>query len=88
MDVVVNGERKQFQEGMTVAQLLEHVSIRPERVVVEVNLTVLKRAQHATTVLNNGDHIEIVHFVGGGSGRNKVQGAGFKAVPCTLSLEP
>ena len=66
MELAVNGERKTFQDGLTAAQLLEQLLIKPERVVVEVNLTVLKRAQHATTVLNNGDHIEIVHFVGGG----------------------
>lgn len=66
MTVVVNGEPKALSDGVTVAQVLERLAIQPERVVVEVNLTVLKRAQLATTALQDGDHVEIVHFVGGG----------------------
>jgi len=67
MELVVNGERRHVADGSTVAQLLESLSIQPERVVVEVNLTVLKRAQHPTTVLKAGDQVEIVQLVGGGS---------------------
>ncbi len=66
MNVVVNGEPKEVSDGVTVAQVLEQLGIKPERVVVEVNLTVLKRAQHPETVLQDGDQVEIVHFVGGG----------------------
>lgn len=66
MEVTVNGEPKQVPDGSTVQQLLEQLSIQPERVVVEVNLTILKRAQHEETVLQAGDQVEIVHFVGGG----------------------
>ena len=67
MELLLNGERKTFPEGMTVARLLEQMSIQPERVVVEVNLTILKRAQHPETVLKDTDQVEIVQFVGGGS---------------------
>jgi len=67
MQVTVNGESRGLPEGTTVARLLEELKIAPERVVVEVNLTILKRAQHAGTVLNEGDQVEIVRFVGGGS---------------------
>ena len=67
MELQINGEQKQVVDGMTVAQLLDQLAIQPERVVVEVNLTVLKRAQHPSTVLKEGDQVEIVHFVGGGS---------------------
>jgi len=67
MDVVVNGEKRQLTDGTTVAQLLEQLAVRPERVIVEVNLAVLKRAQHPTMILNEGDQVEIVHFVGGGT---------------------
>lgn len=66
MDVTVNGETRQLAEGTTVAQLLESLGIAPERVVVEVNLTILKRAQHAAAALQAGDQVEIVQFVGGG----------------------
>ena len=67
MRIVVNGESKEVNDATTVAQLLEQLAVKPERVVVEVNLTILKRAQHAGLVLQEGDRIEIVQFVGGGS---------------------
>ena len=67
MEVMVNGERREVAEGLTVAQLLERLTIQPERVVVEVNLTILKRDQLVSTVLKPGDQVEIVHFVGGGA---------------------
>lgn len=66
MEILVNGEPKKVADGMTVAQLLEGLAIVPERVVVEVNVTILKRAQHTTTRLRVGDRVEIVQFVGGG----------------------
>ncbi len=67
MELTVNGETRTVQAGVTVAQLLDDLKIQPERVVVEVNLTILKRAQVPSTVLEDGDHVEIVSFVGGGA---------------------
>lgn len=67
MDVKVNGKPMQLSDGMTASGLLEQLGIEPERVVVEVNVTIIKRAQLAGTVLRDGDQVEIVHFVGGGA---------------------
>ncbi len=67
MEIILNGEPKQMSEGLTVESLLAQLAIRPERVVVEVNVTILKRQQHPTTMLKPGDRVEIVHFVGGGA---------------------
>ena len=69
MDVVVNGETRQVPDGLTVAGLLEALQVVPERVVVELNLTILKRAELAGAVLKDGDQVEIVQFVGGGTWR-------------------
>jgi thiamine biosynthesis protein ThiS len=66
MEIILNGERKQVGEGLTVAQLLQQLAVTPERVAVEVNLTVLTRAQHPTTLLQEGDRVEIVQIIGGG----------------------
>ncbi len=66
MDVLVNGQKRDVAANSTVAQLLDTLKILPERVVVEVNMTILKRAQHAQTTLQEGDQVEIVQFVGGG----------------------
>jgi len=66
MELMVNGEKRAVPEGTTVSTLLESLQVIPERVVVEVNLTILKRAEHAGTILQEGDQVEIVRFVGGG----------------------
>ena len=66
MEVTLNGEKKQLPENITAAQLLAQLQIVPERVVVELNMTMLKRAQLASAFIKPGDQIEIVHFVGGG----------------------
>ncbi len=66
--LTVNGESRQLVDGTTVARLLEQLRVVPERVVVEVNVQVIKRDQRAATVLRAGDAVEIVQFVGGGQG--------------------
>ena len=67
MELTVNGEKQQLPDRITVTQLLHTLKTPPERVVVELNLTILKRAQHPETVLQEGDQVEIVRFVGGGA---------------------
>ncbi len=64
--VHINGEKKEIGAGLTVAQLLGELGVRPGRVVVELNRDVLSRETHGSTTLKEGDQIEIVHFVGGG----------------------
>jgi sulfur carrier protein len=66
MKVRVNGEEKEVADGLSVARLLEELQIRPGRVVVELNQDVVSRAAHGSTLLKEGDALEIVHFVGGG----------------------
>ena len=68
MNILVNGESQDVPPQSTVSQLLEQLRVVPERVVVELNLKILKRAEHPASVLKDGDRIEIVQFVGGGSG--------------------
>jgi len=66
MNIQLNGEQKEIREGSTIAGLLDSLGIGGERVAVEVNLDIVPRARHATHVVNDGDRIEIVQFVGGG----------------------
>jgi len=63
---VVNGEPRDLPDGLTVTALLQHLGVRGERVAVERNGAVVKRAQHAHQRLADGDILEIVSFVGGG----------------------
>jgi len=65
MTLKVNGEQCETQSE-SLKGLLEELSIVPERVAVEVNLKVIKRADFDKYKLQEGDNIEIVYFVGGG----------------------
>jgi len=66
VEVFVNGEGRQFPEGMTVSQLLEEMALTNRRLAVEVNLEIVPRSRHADHILRAGDRIEIVHAIGGG----------------------
>jgi thiamine biosynthesis protein ThiS len=64
--ITLNGEPHELPEPLTVTALLSRLQIDARRVAVEVNLTVLKRATFETTIVGEGDQVEIVNFVGGG----------------------
>lgn len=66
MTITLNGDPHDLPGPLTVSQLLEELKIDPRRVAVEVNLSVLKRAAFDTTIVREGDVVEIVNFVGGG----------------------
>lgn len=63
----MNGERRDFAGPLTVGELLAKLDIDARRVAVEHNLVVVKRAAFGEAVVRDGDQIEIVNFVGGGS---------------------
>ena len=65
MQILVNGETMQIDE-MSVVQYLESLSIDPRRVAIELNLDILPKGDYGTTLLKEGDALEIVQFVGGG----------------------
>jgi thiamine biosynthesis protein ThiS len=62
----INGEQRDFPDGLTVAALVAQLGMKPDRVAVELNLEIVSRAQWDTTTLKDGDKLEVVHFVGGG----------------------
>ena len=66
MRATVNGEPMELPEGLTVLTLLQHLGIRAERVAVERNGDVVKKALHGEERVLQGDVLEIVTFVGGG----------------------
>jgi thiamine biosynthesis protein ThiS len=67
MNIVVNGEPHEIAGPLTLTALLEHLNVDPRRVAVEHNLNVVKRVNYESTHVREGDHIEIVNFVGGGN---------------------
>ena len=66
MNLLINGESREFSCGMTLAALVEHLGMKADRVAVELNLQIVSRTAWADTTLKDGDRLEIVHFVGGG----------------------
>jgi thiamine biosynthesis protein ThiS len=66
MTIVLNGEERECREEMTIADLVNELKLGKRRIAVEVNREIIPRDYYATHRLNAGDHIEIVHFVGGG----------------------
>ena len=66
MTLQLNGERRDFPDGLTLAALVSQLGMKPDRVAVELNLEIVPRGNWETTGLKSGDRLEIVHFVGGG----------------------
>jgi len=62
----INGESREFADGLTLATLVAQLGSKPDRVAVELNLEIISRDKWQDTILRNGDRLEIVHFVGGG----------------------
>ncbi len=64
--IVVNGEPRTVAEDTTIAGLLEALELRHEMIVVERNRDIVPREAYPDTTLDEGDTLELVHFVGGG----------------------
>jgi sulfur carrier protein len=66
MNVVINGETKELQDGLSLNQLIERLSLPARRMAVEVNKHVIRKQDWDKVTISEKDSIEIVHFVGGG----------------------
>jgi thiamine biosynthesis protein ThiS len=67
LKITLNGDPLELPGPVTVSALLAQLELDSRRVAVEHNLTVLKRATYDTVEIREGDQLEIVNFVGGGS---------------------
>ena len=66
MTVTINGEAREIPDGLSVAQLVEHLGFARGRIAIERNREILSREAWPATPVLSGDVYEIVHFVGGG----------------------
>lgn len=64
--VIVNGETRELADGMNLRELLQHFELPTQRVAVELNKSVVRRAEWEKIEITDADRIEVVHFVGGG----------------------
>jgi thiamine biosynthesis protein ThiS len=66
LQIEVNGEPRDVLASITIQELIRHLALAPERLAIELNQQVVRRADWPQTILKEGDRLEIVHFVGGG----------------------
>ncbi len=67
MKITVAGEKKEYDEGITVAKLIEFENVEtPQYVTVSVNEEFVDSGAFDTTVLKEGDEVEFLYFMGGG----------------------
>jgi len=68
MNIHLNGELREVPESLTLAALLDWLKLPADRVAVERNREIAARSTWAETIIQPGDRLEVVHFVGGGAG--------------------
>ena len=66
MQLTVNGEKHDLPAAISLLGLIEHFGLEPRKVAIELNLEIVPRSSYGQTLLDDGDRLEIVHFVGGG----------------------
>jgi thiamine biosynthesis protein ThiS len=66
MKVIINGEAKEIVGELSLNELLEHFTLPQERVAVELNREVVRKKDWENVKINDGDKLEVIHFVGGG----------------------
>ena len=66
LEIVVNGETREFPANLTVAGLTDQLGLTGKRIAVEKNGEIVPKSQYAVTALISGDRLEIVVAVGGG----------------------
>jgi len=66
MNIILNGEKREVPDNITVHGLLEQLNIQHQRVAVELNEMIVKKDRYDATVIKEGDALEVVSFMGGG----------------------
>lgn len=66
VNIVLNGERHEIENQLTLDKLLEKFSLPKQRVAIELNKSVVRRNDWHATFVAEGDTVEVIHFVGGG----------------------
>ena len=78
MNLTINGETKKFEGSLSVGQLLSQIGLDGTKVAVERNREIVPKSGYGNTSLADGDNLEIVHFIGGGSGAKGGEVDGFE----------
>jgi thiamine biosynthesis protein ThiS len=66
MEIIFNGKSREIQASLSIQEFLDQLQLDCMQVVVEHNRSIITRQNLEETTLNNGDTLEVIHFVGGG----------------------
>ena len=66
MHLFINGDERTLEGPLSLAELIDKLGMKADRVAVELNREIVPRAYWTETWLKEGDRLELVHFVGGG----------------------
>ena len=66
ISIYINGEKKLVNTNKSLFEILEDYSIKHKSIAVEINKEIIAKSNYKSTLINSGDKIEIVHFIGGG----------------------
>jgi sulfur carrier protein len=67
LNIIVNGNNTDIGEGSSITDLVQSLALNTDRIAVELNKKIVRRSDWGSTTLAEGDKVEIVHFVGGGT---------------------
>lgn len=67
LNIIVNGNDTHIVEDSVISDLIKSLGLNAQRLAVELNKSIVRRAEWDSTRISEGDRVEIVHFVGGGS---------------------
>jgi len=66
MQISLNGESQQVRDGASLSDLVEQLGLTGKRIAIELNMEIIPRSEHPSTVLAENDTVEIVNAIGGG----------------------
>ncbi|MEZ0323715.1 MAG: sulfur carrier protein ThiS [Hydrogenothermaceae bacterium] len=66
MNLIINGEKREVPDNLTIKQLIDYLGIKAPNYAVAVGMEVIPKSEYESYILKDGDKVEIVTFVGGG----------------------
>ena len=66
MEITLNGEKITLEKGSNIVNLIDKLDLDVDKLAIERNLEIVPKSKFAMTIIEEGDKLEIVHFIGGG----------------------
>jgi len=66
MEITLNGEKTTLETGSNIVNLIDKLDLDVDKLAIERNLEIVPKSKFAMTIIEEGDKLEIVHFIGGG----------------------